>query len=305
MYRMSLNAVSLSMGILADLPNSTVDFQNPKNGVPMGPITNMFICTMHAFEITFGVKFDPDPKSGVGGSPANMESWSVGVVQNVIHEMINFEYDDGSQFKEEFNSAALDSIDRTINLPFYGDPIYMETCKIDPQLPCGKWIPAQVPVMNVFYTSRGYGELLDPWDAIGVHTSNKPDQLNVMDEPNFGARLRLKNGALISRAEHVMSFQTWLVAKTPTKTHFLAHVPAFSLVFWMQTTPSPGLLSIGTPPFNFAFCGEAGIAKKVKSSGASATVKIGSGQGGRTPIMTGDTANVRGRNWLKKNNLLP
>jgi hypothetical protein len=293
------------MGILVDLPNSTVDFQNPKNGVPMGAITNMFICTMHAFEISFSLTFDPDPKKGVGGSPASMESWSVGIVQNVIHEMINFQYDDGSQFKEEFKSPVLDSIDKTVSLPFYGDPVFLEACKFDPTLPCGQWIPAQVPVMRIFYTSSGYGELLDPWDASGVHTSNKPDTLNMGDEPNFGARLRLQNGALIKRAEHVMSFQTWLVAQTPAKTLFLAHVPAFSLVFWMDTLPSPGLLSIGTPPFNFAFYGEAGVTKTVKSSGTSARVRMGLGNGGRNPIMTGDTANTRGRNWLKQNSLMP
>jgi len=293
------------MGILVDLPNSTVSFHSPTNGVPMGPISNTFICTMHAFEISFSVRFDPNPARGVGGSPASKEYWSVGIVQNVIHEMVNFRYDDGSQFTTVFNAAALDMIDRTANSPFYGDPIYLETCRIDPQLPCGHWVPAQVPMMNVFYTSRGYGELLDPWNPTGVDISNQPDAVNIADEPNFGARLRLQNGALISRAEHVISIQTWLVAKTPSNTHLLAHVPAFSLVFWMDTRPSPGLLSIGTPPFSFGFYGEAGITRRVRSSGATPSVRMGSGQGGRTPIMTGDTANTRGRNWLRTNGLLP
>ena len=289
------------MGIVADIPNTTVNFKNPKKGIPMLPISNLFLCVQHAFDMTFAFKFDSNPKKGVGGSPQLRDLWQIGIVQNVLFEMYNFEYDDGSTFKVEFKDAAVDS-GAAIYPPFYGDPAYIPACKIDPILKCDRYIPIMVPVSDVWITKTGYTDFPDPWTNA---TDNRPTSLDMIDEPFFGARLRLKNGALISRAESITAFQTWLVAQRGQQTEVLATVPPFSLVFWLQTQPSPGLLSIGTPPHSFAFYGENGISRKVKASGGVANITPRAGNGGRTPVLTGETANDRANKWIKSVGLVP
>jgi hypothetical protein len=295
------------MGLVVDLPGSSFSFNNPKQDDVFGAVLNMFVCVMHEFEIVFGLGFDPDPRKGVGGSPAQPESWDIGIVQNVIFERMNFVYDNGTTFTADFPNPVLDSV-ATLNPPFYDDPVIVPACKLDPMLPCTKYVSVSEPVLNVFYTSRGYGELLAPTsvDPTGVAVTNSPNSVNMLDEPSFGARKMLKNGAWITDAEHIIAFQTWLVAKTPSKVHLLAYVGPFSLVFWMSAQPSPDLLSIGAPPNQFGFYGTDGIVKKVnRSSSSSATIAMHSGAGGKGPVLVGPTANERGRNWLRTNNLLP
>jgi len=293
------------MGIVADLRNTTVNFRNPKKDVPMLAISNIFLCVQHAFDMTFSFTFDPDPRKGVGGSPKVRELWQVGIVQNVLFGMYNFEYDDGSRFKIEFPNAVLDSGASVVYLPFYNDPVRVPACTLDPILKCNRYVPIMVPVAEIWYTSQGYGELVDPWNSTGVAIDNKPGSVNMIDEPTFGARLRLKNGALIKRAESISAFQTWLVAKRLQRTEVLATVPPFSLVFWLETKPSPGLLMIGTPPYDFAFYGESGISRKVKATGGQAGVRPQLGGGGRTPVLVGETANQRDNRWLQNSGLVP
>jgi hypothetical protein len=289
------------MGIVADLPNSTVDFRDPKKNVPMGPISNSFLCVQHAFEMTFSFGYNPDPKKGFGGTPKSTESWRIGIVQNALYEMYNFEYDDGSKFKIEFSSAVVDS-GSDVYQPFYNDPVIIPACQIDPILKCDHYIPVMIPFVDVSYSSLGYSEFPDPWTGA---MDNKPTSVNMVDEPFFGARLRLKNGALIKRAESISAFQTWLVAQHGQQTDVLATVPAFSLVFWLETQASPNLLGIGTPAHTFAFYGEAGISRHVKASGGAATVQMQAGNGRRAPVMTGPTANDRANGWLKTQGLVP
>ena len=292
------------MGIVADLDSISVIFTDPKKNVPMGAITNAFLCVQHAFEISFGIHFDPNPRKGVGGSPATKEAWQVGIVQNVLFEMYNFTYDDGSTFRTEFKHPVVDAGNK-FYAPFYNEPVIVQACKLDPMLKCSKYIPIMIPVADIWYTSQGFGELLDPYNAIGVATSNKPDSFNLIDEPFFGARLRLPNGALIKRAESISAFQTWLVAQHGSTTDVLATVPPFSLAFWMETHASPGLLTIDTPPYDFAFYGEAGISTKVKADGEIAHLTPRLGDGGRRPVLSGELANDRANNWAKGQGLTP
>ncbi|MFZ0317499.1 MAG: hypothetical protein WAL56_00100 [Candidatus Sulfotelmatobacter sp.] len=292
------------MGIVADIPNTTVDFRDPKKNVPMLPISNLFVCVQHAFEMTFSFSFNPDPKKGIAISPKVKELWQIGIVQNVLFEMYNFEYDDGSVFKVEFPHAVIDT-GASIYLPFYNDPVRIPACVFDHTLSCGKFLPIMIPATDIWQTSLGYGELLDPWSATGVAIDNQPSSLNMIDEPFFGARLRLKNGALISRAESISAFQTWLVAQHGPRVEVLATVPPFSLVFWLTTRPSTGMLSIDTPPHDFGFYGESGISRHVRVSGHTATVLPRLGSGGRKPVLTGQTANDRANNWIQSQGLVP
>jgi hypothetical protein len=294
------------MGLLADLANCSINFTNPKQGAAFGAITNLFICVMHAFDMEFGITFDPDPKKGVGGTFPAREWWDIGIIQNVVFEHIRFEYDDGSVFSEDFKDAVLDTVSSS-HKPFYADPVIVPGCQLDPMLPCARFIKVMEPVLEVAVTAKGYGELLDPWDSTGVAVANKPDSVTMADEPSFGARKQLQNGAWIADAEHIMAFQTWLVAQSPTTTHVVASFGPFSLVFWMTAQASPGQLSIGAPPHQFTFYGEKGTARKVnrKTTPASPTFQVQSGNGGRKPVLSGQTANDRGRQWLRSKGLVP
>jgi carbamoyl-phosphate synthase large subunit len=58
----------------------------------------------------------------------------------------------------------------------------------DAELAAGKM--KQQTVADVWVTPQGYGELLNPYNASGVSTNNKPDLFNMWDEPAGGANLR-------------------------------------------------------------------------------------------------------------------
>jgi hypothetical protein len=163
-----------------------------------------------------------------------------------------------------------------------------------------------VPIRDIWYTSEGFGELLDPRHRTGVSIMNGPVTVDMLDEPRFGARLR-RNGALVTRAERILTFRTWLIVRRLNQLHVLARTPAFSLVFWATTRPRPGLLSIGTPDHEFAFYGRQGFVRRIdrRERNAPAGLRIQLGAGGPSPTMAGETANARGMQWLTENNLLP
>lgn len=290
------------MGIVADLPNTTLEFKNPKSSVPMLPISNLFMCTQHSVYMNFAISFDPNPRRGISPTAPKGESWEIGIVQNVLYDMYNFEYDDGSKFKVEFTLAALDTSAK-IHLPFYSDPVVVPACEIDPILKCNKYIPVMMPSSDIFITSKGFSEFPDPWT--GEASDNKPNSFNSIDQPSFGARLRKKGGSVIRKAESISAFQTWLVAKRGDRIEILSTVPPFSLIFWLETDPSPGMLTIQTPPFNYEFYGEAGITRRIREKGHKASVRAVAGDGGRKPVVTGTTANDRANNWLIAQGLNP
>jgi len=293
------------MGLNVDLSQSTIDFTNPPTKVPIGGVTNEFVCFMHQFEIQFFLTFDKNPKVGFGGAPAEAELWRLGIIQNVLFERLSFTYDNGKTFEENFNLSILDGGAETYS-PFYHDPVLTPACKYDPTLSCHTMIREMTPVTDIWYSSSGYGELLDPNDASGIHADNKPEVLNMIDAPWFRARLRLPSGATITRAERILAFQTWLVAASGGEVkHVLASTEPFSLVFWLTASPKPGALSIDVPPHSFAFYGEAGIARTVKKGGTVPTVKILAGKGARDPLMKGTLANDRDNQWMQTKGLNP
>lgn len=160
------------------------------------------------------------------------------------------------------------------------------------------------PEEHFAYSSSGYGELLDPYEASGINANNKPASLNMIDAPWFRARLRLPSGATITRAERILAFQSWLVVASGGKAKYvLASTEPFSLVFWLTANPQPGALSIDVPPHAFAFYGEAGIARTVRKGGSAPTVKILAGKGGRDPLMKGPVANDRDEQWMQAKGL--
>jgi len=213
--------------------------------------------------------------------------------------MLYFEYEGHRKFKEEFSLAAIDSVSGTFALPFYAEPVFGPTHR------------NERPYTDIWYTPQGYGELLNPNNACGVATNNRPDSVDIWDQPGGGATLRL-NGSMISRIEKVVSFQTWLVLKKENKFEALAHIPPFSLVFWFYTTPAKTAkptYSFETPPYKYGCYGLNGVFGKRKIDysktriGDSPTVQPMMGIGGRFPMTSSPTALDRATKFLKANGL--
>ncbi len=294
------------MGLMVDLRQSRLNFLPPRRGTAMSAVGNVIHSVMHRFSINFS--FGHDARRGVHLSSSPRSYWQIGIVQNVIFEYINFEYQAGAAFSTSFNSPVLDS-SAIGYVPFYHDPVRspptpitnprtMQTHRVSHDL--------MIPVRNIFYTPAGMGELLNPWHGSGVSIVNRNFAVDILDEPSFGAKLR-RGRAVVVKAEHIIAFQTWLIAKNGSQTRVLAHVSPFSLVFWVTTRPRPGLLSIGTPSHQSGFYGTMGVTRRVRrgGSGTPARVRIASGAGGRRPVLQGQTANDRALRWLRDNNLTP
>ena len=280
------------MGIVVDLQRSGINFKDPVIlPDPMDVIHNQLVLEMHAFEAKFGIAFDPDPKIGVGGAPADEDLWRVGIIQNVVYEKLHYEYVGKSPFDVEFKDAVVDSCDKGTYFPFVCDPDFQP--------------PVERPVADIWYTSQGYGELLNPYNASGVATTNKPDSFNTSDQPNLVTKLRLTTRSIIKRAEKMTSFQLWLVARTPRATHVLAHIPPFTLVYWLETTSAlKSDLSTETPSYKYEYYGENGIVKKVRPSGSGTpSIRASLGVGVKSPVMTGIRANKRIRDWANSKGL--
>jgi len=283
------------MGIIVDLQNSEINFKDPVVlPDPMDVVHNQLALEMHSFETKFRIAYDPDPKIGFGGAPADDELWRIGIIQNVVYEKLHYQYVDQKPFDVEFKDAVVDSDDNGKFFPFVGNP--------DPTP------PVTIPVADICYNSGGYADLdkalLNPWTE-RCEKTNKPDTFNTSDQPNLVTKLRLSKRSIIKRAEKLTSFQLWLVARAPRATQALAYIPPFTLVYWFETTSAlKSDLSIETPNYKYEFYGEDGIVKAVRSSGSgtpSITPKLGVGV--KSPVMTGVRANKRIRDWADANGL--
>ena len=293
------------MGMIIDIQYSNIQFSNPRRGTVLLPLRNIVHSVMHNFTVYFVFRFDP--RRGVP-PPSSRQLWRIGIVQNVIFEKISFEYQGGAVFNVIFNNSVLDSSASPSNRPFYHDPVRTPPQPItNPNTgrTIRRSINVMIPFLDVWYGSQGFGELLDPFHPSGISLSNN-GSVDILDEPGFGAKLRYGRSVL-TRAEHIMTFQSWLVAKSPNRTHILAHVHPFSLVFWVTTQPAPNLLGIGVPAHRYGFYGQQGIVRRISQTPgtAPANIGVGNGAGGRTPVLQGTTATERGLHWLGANRLLP
>ena len=64
---------------------------------------------MYKFKFNFSITFDPDPNKGYGKGVTEKQHWRIGIVQNVIFEMMKFEYNDGAVLKTGAGSRFLSS----------------------------------------------------------------------------------------------------------------------------------------------------------------------------------------------------
>src|SRR5262245_22887542 len=229
------------MGLDVDIGRSSMTFSNPKDGTVFNPLRGLFYCVMHQFTAEFEFGFDPDPAKGVGGAPASRRLLQVGIVQNILYEQLTFEYSNGSKFTKEFLIPVLDTSAKH-SLPFIYDPTFVPECMYDSSLSCTIMIPVMTPVRDLFYTAKGYEELLNPWDPSGVELRDPPTSVDMIDEPLFGAPTFLPGTkAVITKAERILAIQTWLIAMSSSDVFVVAHIGPFSLIFWLETEPAPGM----------------------------------------------------------------
>jgi len=277
------------MGIVVDLQRSSIVFTDPllllqQTAYSLDTLNFEF----HSFEITFGISFDPDPGKGIGGAPAQGETWKIGIVQNLLWERCIWEYDNNERIEIVAPDPVLDSLDGTKLKPFYGDP-YLGSSRRQSR-----------PYSILLYTAKGYGELTNPADVSKVKIDNKPDILSMWDQPGGGGWIKSpKQRNLIKGMERRYNFQAWLVAQTPSDPDglVLAHVPPFSLCFWLETDLKnfKPKSSFDDPAFDYGVYVENGFSiakvnRKIKRNGPTPTIQVALGDGGRYPMTFGMTA---------------
>jgi hypothetical protein len=115
------------MGIVANLDQSKATFASPAPGdIGVTDDSSAFGFDMYSFDIQFGIKFDPDPNIGLGGSPPSEQSWQIGIIQNVLQERLFFEYQEltanpsTKTFTRVFQFEN-DIVEHAKSSPFYDD----------------------------------------------------------------------------------------------------------------------------------------------------------------------------------------
>lgn len=290
------------MGLVADLSYCEGNFWTPQfdENQDINVLIGSFTAYMHAFNIELGFAFDA--KGGVGGNGKTREPWQIGLVQNSIYEYIRYEYEGDKVFSTEFINATLDSTS-TENFPFYGAP-----ATIDVSLEGGSSsIPLSVPVKKLWLSSEGIHR-----NPNGGPITGEKWSVNLVDQPKFGGRTHLANGAMIKQAERILSFRVWLVAKAGEQLRVLSYSTPFTLVSTLtfakrdpnkeygRGTTAPTALYYGVDGIlKFSQLRERHRAKpNVKVLGYNKDAKV-------DPVTTGITSNDQGRNWLRVNKLLP
>jgi hypothetical protein len=250
-----------------------------------------------------------------------LENWDS---PECIIRRLRFEYENNHIFAKEFNFPAVDIVESTFDRPFYSSPVF------------GNNALNTRPVSHIWYTSQGYGELLNPNNPSGVQTNNKPDSFSMWDQPGGGASFRLPDFSAVKRVEKIIAFQTWLVAiktglfssspelshvrdaffpklfrESPSSVSMLAHIPPFSLMFWLETDLAhfQPKNSFDTPSFSWGVYGINGyipgrrIDRSIRELGPSRTIRPKLGDGGRWPVLSGPTAKERADQFLSSNGL--
>ncbi len=280
------------MGLIVDLPNSYFTFDPGTEGEPTGyAVGNEVSFSMQQFEMMFSFKFVSDSKLGVK-PPARTETWRIGVVQNLLYQRSHFAWFNGKVFDKTWTSPVVDSGAK------YSFPIYFD----DPDSPQEKASGAQVPYRDVYYNSKGFGELLDPWGTPPNDVVSKSSwYVTAADKPQFGCPLRTQGGSQLKAAYQILTFGIWLVAFDPTRRSpvVLAHVPPFTMVYAAEFVDGgDSLLAFGDSRYWFyAIAGSATTVNQALVNGKPAKVQMAAGKGARSPVLVGQTANVRERSW--------
>ncbi len=307
------------MGIVVELDRSKVTFKDPIADFGFNR-ASVFVYSMHSFQIEFGIRFDPNPNAGLGRDPQVDEDWQIGIVQNVLFERLSFVYQDSAGVRpqvlqRDFMIPVVDVLPRSTVYPFYGGQDVRPGVALVTR-----------PVSNITYTSKGYRE------TSAKVLDNKPDTLNMWDQPGGAAPFVKDRTFRLRSLEHVLIFQDWLVAikagefptgspgldglrnafipkivRGPVDVAVLASFPAFSLNFWAEFD----LVHFrprhpeDTPTSRWGLYGAEGYfpTKKVDHMrtglGPGPSVKSTLGDGGRFPITIGPRSVDGAPEWLK------
>ncbi len=217
------------MGLVVDLQGSRIDVLDNPSAPAMYAVANEVACKLANFQTRFAFRFEASRK----GDPerTRVESWRVGVIQNVLFEKNRFQWDDGTEHHVTWEKPVIDSSS------LYGFPFYQD----DPDSSQLRDPLVQNPYRDIYYGAQGFGELMDPWAKAPNNVVLKPDWwVTSADRPQFGCSLRTRRGGLLVHAEQVITFGIWLVAIATEGQHapqVLAHAPPFTMVY--STTPRP------------------------------------------------------------------
>jgi len=297
------------MGIVVDLDASSMTITEPPPAFVGFNNRGLFAYEMHSWDVIFQLKYVQNPSVDFGKNFSSDEKWKIGIVQNEIFskELFVFADPDGKAATEtfliEFKDAAVDMIPKANSFPFYSDRTANDFCSAE-----------------VVVSSKGY-RLASRQDPLW---SNSPSKFSLGDNPSQGLSKRLKSGAALTTVERLEVFQVWSVAfklepvfpppNTVLQTLFkllpdkrsdvipLATMGPFSTIFWADIDLRRLDARTGDRAVEFGRYAEADF-KPGRRVGHSIKygiprIKIVEGDGGRSPLVDGPIAAVRGNSAL-------
>lgn len=258
-----------------------------------------------------------DPSGRGIPPPAAWQHWRVGIVQNVLRELMVVDFQ-SRRFEEEWEEAAVDYYDIRY-APFI----------IGPQQrrvhfgPLNRTFTFDVTAVQSLWYGPG-GGLAPHRDGQGPpgrgpapRSGRRGYSVEFIDAPYTPLR-QSYGGRPLTRALHVLALQFWVLAIQPrTATEVvLAHSPPFTLVSGFEVrAPGGGRLPIVPPDPTWVSYSRRGIAvpsrdvtmdqlRQASQRGSSGALVPRRGGGGRSPVLRGETAIARAERWLRSHHLV-
>jgi hypothetical protein len=289
------------MGIVLDRNGSYAVTKTPNTNPGVEPILNTATIFSHRTEVRLAYQFKDSPNLGAPAPLSGRDYFQIGLIQNVLFEKIFFQYDGQPPIAKEWVTRVVDSAGDSF--PFYGDGDRV-------LLPSGKQSENTTPFREFFYGPKGFGQVSNPFggSADDIDLENK-GSVNMIDEPMVQVPFR-KDGDSLRVAEHILAFGLWLVLvdtgrKSPTVA--VGHLGPFTVLSRTEFELVDGLSAFSTPDYRFFFHAQNGIAKRLNKAIADrgGSTSLTPQQGGKLPLMTGETANTRGLQWMQSVGLAP
>lgn len=260
----------------------------------------------------YEVDVEFDPRARRAPPPRQVETWRIGLVQNVLHEQIRIGFYDQDPYEQTWRRPALD-IGSDAYRPFYNEPYFVNVSLrasvdgIDVEVEDRVNI---VAVHELLYGTQGLGRLYDPWDPSGyVPMPNQVIRLRMEDQPFLTIRNHYADH--LEFAEQVLVMRFWVIAQGPnSRPLVLGRSPPFTLVSWLrvarrtlrsiQPRPDWGSYSLsGTHP---RIIRNRGTVRALQERAAPLAPIPASGP---MPLLSGPSANERTTEWMVDNHLLP
>ncbi len=281
---------------------------------------NAFNLRMPLFSLRVTFRFQR--RGRVLPTPASPRRIRIGLVQNVVHETVHFEY--GSRaIRHEWREPICDWGSEQ-HRPFYSGPVTVNLGRV------GRTIvtATQTPVLDMWHGPQGLA-VASAGSGPPATWSNRDFEVFIEDAPGTGLVHGRLGSDLMTLASHSMVFQTWLVAIEDNggARHVIAHSMPWSVGAWMrapgQRSPHlPSTSSLGhqadssesylalnavldgvLDPLPAQFQSAADTTHPIAfHPGAGADARIGPLAGDRPPVFSG-RASQRGREWMSSQGL--